>query len=419
MKLIKSTRVSYKCRIEIDYETERFILGQLECNRICYNKMLEKYLKDRDNQIKNHIEGEPYEKISINYTWIKEENPWMYDYIGDSLDYVVKNLHEALSNWFKNYDPKNPAFCRPQFKKKWRYITASFKLRARVFKILPNNEIILNKLKDHTIKVINHRNLDLTKTKTLTIVRHPSNTYYAVFSFETSDLRTIDIIENNDTIAIDLGIKNYFTYIDSNGNYGTVENPKIYKESEKRKALLDKRLSRKRRAHKKLHPEDRYGQHNEEDYPYSKRYQKTRRQKAALSEHTARARNYFLNNLTTNIVKNYNKIIIEDIRVKELVQKTNDEFKNKSKKARHNINKATYDVGWYIFRQMLEYKCKWNNRELIIADKEFPSTQMCSSCGYINEKLKDVKIREWICPECNAKHDRDLNACQNLLNKYI
>ena len=418
MKLVNETRVAYKCRLDINYEAERFIIGQLECNRICYNEMLAKYLEDRQKQYELHKEDKQYEKIKINYAWVKKKYPWMYNYIGTSLDYVVLNLNSAISNWIKNFNPEKPNYCKPRFKPKWRFITASFKLKPESFKILDNNRIKLSKL-DSTLKVINHRNFDISKTKSLTIERYPSGTYYAIFSLEKSDLRTIDTVDTDRTIAIDLGIKKYFTFIDTDGNYGTIENPKIYREYEDRKKFLDKKLARKRKYHKKANPQDRKGTHNEKDYPYSKRYQKVRRQKAALEEHVARVRKDFLNNLTTKLVKNYNTIIIEDISVSELVKKTNEEFKNVSKDARHNINKATYDVGWYMFTQMLKYKCEWNNRTLIIADEFYESTQLCSNCGYKNEDLKDVSIREWTCPQCNKHHDRDLNACQNLLKHRI
>ena len=84
-------------------------------------------------------------------------------------------------------------------------------------------------------------------------------------------------------------------------------------------------------------------------------------------------------------------------------------------KERQNKNKAQQDASWYTFRQMLEYKSNWYGRRLIIADKDFKSTEICNKCGYVNDKLKDAKIRKWVCPECGEYHDRDINACYNLL----
>ena len=81
----------------------------------------------------------------------------------------------------------------------------------------------------------------------------------------------------------------------------------------------------------------------------------------------------------------------------------------------HHLAKAISDVSWYELTRQLEYKAKWNGRKYIKIDTFYASSQLCSVCGYQNPDTKDLSVREWICPECGTKHDRDINAAKNIL----
>ncbi|AMW33332.1 transposase [Fervidobacterium islandicum] len=168
--------------------------------------------------------------------------------------------------------------------------------------------------------------------------------------------------------------------MDSNGN--RVEAPKVLAKYEKKLKKLQKDLSRKKVK--------------------SKNFEKARIKLARLYQKISNIRNDFLEKLTSQVINENQVIICEDLRVKNLVKNG-------------RLAKSILDASWSKFLQMLKHKAERRGRIFIQVSPNFPSSQICSDCGYKNEEVKDLSVRDWECPSCGSVHDRDFNAARNIL----
>ena len=178
-------------------------------------------------------------------------------------------------------------------------------------------------------------------------------------------------------IGIDLGVTSLVAL--SNGEH--IANPKGFKAKRTKLRRVQKALSRKRVGSNNRH--------------------KARLKVARVHQKIADARKDFLHKLTTRLVRENQTIAVEDLAVKNMV---------KNRKLALSIS----DASWGELVRQLEYKCDWYGRTLVKIDRWFPSSKRCGKCGHIVEKLP-LNIREWTCPNCLARHDRDLNAANNIL----
>ncbi|WP_149258651.1 RNA-guided endonuclease TnpB family protein [Actinomadura sp. K4S16] len=134
--------------------------------------------------------------------------------------------------------------------------------------------------------------------------------------------------------------------------------------------------------------------------PGSANRDKARRRLARVHARIADRRRDFLHKLSTRLVRENQTVVIEDLTVGNLL-------KNRT------LARAISDAAWRELRTMLEYKCAWYGRDLVVIDRWFPSSKLCGACGTVRAELP-LDVREWTCG-CGSLHDRDVNAARNIL----
>lgn len=359
---------TYKYRIYPNKMQQTLIQQTFGCCRFVYNYFLDLRISEyRDNK-----KSLSYNEMSKLLTQLKKEHEWLKEPDKDSLQKSLKNLDIAYQKFFKEHS----GF--PKFKsKKNRY--KSYRTSCTNNNIRFENKLIklpkLGMIKVRDKQVPNGRILNAT------ISQEPNGHYYC--SLCCTEVELPQYQNTNQSIGIDLGITDFAIYSDGN----KIENPRFYEKSERKLAKFQRQLSRKT-----------IGGSN---------WNKTRIKIAKLQAHISNQRNDFLQKLTTDIIRIYDVICIEDLDVKSL-KETDSTIRNK----------RVGDVSWSEFRRQLSYKAMWYGRKLSVVDRYYPSSQICHVCGHRDCK-KSEDIRSWMCPHCKNELDRDINAAINILNEGL
>ena len=362
-----------KYRLYPDIAQREQLARTFGCVRFVYNYYLDKkirlYEENKQSISKTDCNNHLNRELKVEFTWLREVDKF-------ALTNSIYNLDSAFQNFYRRLKEGTDKAGFPRFKSKnsHKYSYKTNLTNNNIEVDFTGNKIKLPKLKWVKAKI--HRSYD-GKIKSAVISQNPSGKYFVSVLVETE---IAELPKTDKATGFDLGINHFLTFSDGE----KIANPKNLYKYERKLTKLQRRLSRKLKGSK-----NRY---------------KMRIKVARVHEKISNARGDFLHKLSSRIIDKNQVIVSEDLSVKNMVRN-------------HRLAKAISDVSWSEFTRQLEYKSEWYGRTYIKIDRFYPSSQICSDCGFRNKEIKDLSIREWTCENCGNHHDRDINASKNILQE--
>ena len=358
---------AYKIRLYPNKSQRTFFNKSFGCCRVIYNEML----YELQNAYKQSIvlnKCDLFKKIKSKYNWMNQSD-------SQGLCNTYQDLNAAYVNFFSKKS-KFPKFKKKKDKNSYR----NGMMQKTIEKLIPNK----NHIKIPKVGLVEFRedydfqSLRIKKIYNITIERSKTNKYYCSIC---CDCEISEYEHTGEVIGIDLGIKDLV--IDSNGN--KYSNPKYQAKVEKKLKHLNRLYSKKTKG--------------------SKNQEKVRLKLAVAHEKLCNKRKDNLHKITTKLIKENDVICIENLNVKGMTKN-------------HHLAKAIQDASFGTLVSMLKYKAAWHNRQIIEVGRFYPSSKQCHCCGHRMQYM-GLEIRNWNCPNCGTKHDRDINAAINIKNEGL
>ena len=370
------SHIAYRYRVYPTPEQTVLFHKTFGCCRKVWNLML-------SDKIESYKETGKF--VSITPAMYKDKYPFLREVDSLALANKQMDLQQAFRNCFDKKRKKKNQF--PKFKsaKKSRKSYTTNNVNGNI--VLGEKYIKLPKVGN--VKAVIHRLPEehwVIKSVTVSMERDGSYYISILFEFDKPELKYM--VNPNNAIGLDYASDGL--YVDSNGEKGS--NHKYYRESQKKLAKEQRRLSRK------------IG--NKKNEVKSDNYLKQLKKVNKIHRHIANQRKDYLHKTSTEITNQYDVICVENLNMKTMANKG---FKN---------GKATMDNGYGMFLNMLEYKLNTRGKQLVKVDQWYPSSQLCHCCGKRHPAMKDLQIRMMQCG-CGLTINRDHNAAINILQEGL
>jgi len=349
---------SFKTKLKVNNQQKTILAKHAGVARHAYNWGLATCITEYEQTKKRPSAITLHKRLVAE---VKSINPWYYEVSKCAPQQALRDLDIAFKNFLT---VSKRGF--PKFKKKGKkdnfYLEGSIKIVQGNYIKLPRIGIV----KTYEI-------LPSYRVKNVRISKRADN-WYISFKYDNQPTHTA---KKRDVIGVDVGINTLATCSD-----GTpFANPKAYQQAKKRLTRAQRRVSKKKLG--------------------SKNRAKAVKRLAKTHKRVSDIRADKLHQLTTWLAKNHSTIVIEDLNVSGMLKN-------------HKLASAIADCGFYEFKRQLTYKCEWYGSELIIADRFYPSSQICSNCGH--QQKMPLSERTYNCANCGFTADRDFNAAVNLEN---
>ena len=377
--------VAHKIELVPNKKQEEYFVKACGVARFAYNWALEQWNKQyqaykQDNSLPKPNEFDLRKQLNA----IKQEQyPFLLEVTKCAPQQAIKNLGKAFTGFFKKQNKY------PRFQKKGK--NDSFYMDNSVIEVA-GKKIRIPKL--GWVKM--RENIRFYGNIISATISRTADKWFVSIQIAIEINPQPTAIENQEAVGVDLGVA--YLAILSDGTKFSGSKP--LKKSLKKLKRLSRSLSKKQRVEEVY--ADKNGVERKRKVP-SKNYLKAKNKLAREHAKVANIRKDYLHKLTTYLIQSYDIICIEDLNVKGMM-------KNRK------LARAISDMGFYEFKRQLLYKAEMCGKEIVIADRWFPSSKTCSECGHKMDEMP-LSVREWECPNCHTHHDRDVNAAINL-KKY-